>query len=51
MNIGSTYEFYVPSELGYGEKGLPGLIEPNEPLMFTYELLDIKGTSANSSKM
>lgn len=40
MPVGSTYEFYIPSELAYGQRGRPG-IEPNSVLLFNVELLDI----------
>lgn len=40
MPAGSKYEFYMPSELGYGETGAPPVIEPNSALIFTVELLD-----------
>lgn len=40
MPAGSKYEFYMPSELGYGEAGSPPVIEPNSVLIFTVELLD-----------
>lgn len=39
MPAGSKYEFYMPSELGYGENGV-ATIEPNSVLIFTVELLD-----------
>lgn len=28
MPVGSTYEFYIPSDLGYGSRGVPGVIPP-----------------------
>ncbi len=40
MNIGSKYEFYIPSGLAYGPNG-PPKIGPNQTLIFTVELLDI----------
>jgi FKBP-type peptidyl-prolyl cis-trans isomerase FkpA len=40
MNVGSTYRFYIPSELGYGEQGNQ-VIPPNAVLIFKVELLDI----------
>ena len=41
MNVGSTFKFYIPSELAYGEYGSPPQIPPYSPLIFTVELLDI----------
>lgn len=41
MNKGAVYEFYIPGELAYGEKGQPqGGIAPNELLIFEVELVD-----------
>lgn len=43
MREGATYEFFVPSELGYGNNPPPGSpIEPGSVLIFEVELLDIK---------
>lgn len=39
MKEGGKYEFYIPSELAYGEAGNP-MIEPNSVLIFTVELLN-----------
>lgn len=41
MKQGGKYEFYIPSDLAYGEAGNQG-IEPNSTLIFTVELLDVK---------
>jgi FKBP-type peptidyl-prolyl cis-trans isomerase FklB len=41
MNTGSVYEFYIPSDLGYGDKGyseIPG----GSTLIFKVELISIK---------
>ncbi len=40
MNVGSKYEFYIPSGLAYGPNGPPG-IGPDQTLIFTVELLNI----------
>ncbi len=40
MTVGSTYRFYIPSELGYGTRAA-GSIPPNSTLIFDVELLDI----------
>lgn len=42
MNVGSKYEFYIPSALGYGKRGAPGsIIGPDAVLVFEVELLKI----------
>ena len=42
MPVGSKYTFWIPSKLGYGERGTPGgPIGPNATLVFEVELLDI----------
>ncbi len=49
MPVGSTYEVYIPSNLGYGEQG-PGVIGNNATLIFKLTLTDIKpgkGTQSN----
>ncbi|MCX7696125.1 MAG: FKBP-type peptidyl-prolyl cis-trans isomerase [Bacteroidales bacterium] len=40
MPVGSIYEFYIPSELGYGDRSLPA-IPAGSVLIFKVELLDI----------
>lgn len=43
MTKGSTYKFYIPAELAYGENGAPGgQIGPNQALEFEVELVDFK---------
>ena len=39
MKTGSKYKFFIPSELAYGETGMPGRIGPNSVLIFEVELL------------
>jgi FKBP-type peptidyl-prolyl cis-trans isomerase FkpA len=41
MKVGSKYKFYIPSALGYGDKGAGNTIGPNSPLIFEVELLSI----------
>lgn len=42
MEVGSKYKLYIPSELAYGEKGAPPVIEPNSVLVFEVDLLGIE---------
>ena len=43
MKEGATYEFFVPSELAYGNNPPPGSpIEPGAVLIFEVELIDVK---------
>lgn len=42
MNTGSVYEFYIPSDLAYGDKGV-GQIPGGSVLIFKVELISIKG--------
>jgi len=41
MPTGSKWRLYVPPELGYGEQGAGGVIQPNATLIFEIELLEI----------
>jgi len=41
MNVGSMYELYIPSELGYGDRSIPG-IPAGSTLIFKVELLGIQ---------
>lgn len=43
MSEGATYEFFIPSELGYGENPPPGsIITAGSVLVFEVELIDVK---------
>ncbi|MFZ4815081.1 MAG: FKBP-type peptidyl-prolyl cis-trans isomerase [Phototrophicaceae bacterium] len=42
MSIGSTYKFYIPYQLAYGERGYPGAIPPHSALIFEVQLLGIQ---------
>lgn len=44
MPEGSKFRFRIPPHLGYGERGSPPKIGPNQTLMFEVELLEIVGS-------
>ena len=42
MNVGSKARIFLPSELAYGDRGVPNVIEPGAMLIFEVELLGIE---------
>ena len=42
MPVGSKWQVFIPSELGYGGQGAGALVTPNAALIFEIELLGIK---------
>ena len=42
MQVGATYRFVLPPDLGYGEAGAPPNIGPNATLVFEVQLLGIQ---------
>jgi FKBP-type peptidyl-prolyl cis-trans isomerase FklB len=47
MPVGSTWQFFIPSSLAYGDRGAGNVIGPNTTLIFEVELLSIKDKTAN----
>ena len=41
MKEGGKWELYIPSELGYGDRGAGNVIPPGAALIFTLELLKV----------
>lgn len=41
MKEGGVYEFYIPSQLAYGERGAGADIAPNSDLLFKVELIKV----------
>ncbi len=50
MNVGSTFELYLPPDLAYGDRGAPPVIEPGSMLIFQVELLDIPAKEGEPAK-
>ncbi|CAJ1381233.1 unnamed protein product [Effrenium voratum] len=51
MVEGDHWELYIPSELAYGSRGAGGRIPPHAALVFTLELLKIKGEKVPKTEL
>ena len=45
MKEGDKWELYIPSELAYGDRGAGGRIPGGAALIFTLEMIKVKGAS------
>jgi FKBP-type peptidyl-prolyl cis-trans isomerase FklB len=50
MPVGSKWQLFVPSELGYGERGTGADIGPNATLIFEVELVSIQSKDKDKDK-
>ena len=50
MVEGDKWELYIPSDLAYGERGSPPKIPGDSALVFTIEMIEIKGEKAIALK-
>lgn len=48
MEPGAHYRFYIPYQLGYGERGSGGMIPPYSPLVFDVELISVSPATTPS---
>ena len=42
MKVGGKRTIFIPSELGYGDRGAGDLIPPNANLVFDVEIIDVQ---------
>ena len=51
MGEGDTWELYCPSELAYGDRQRGQFITPGEVLVFTLEMLKVKGDNKPKAEL
>ena len=49
MVEGDKWELYIPGDLAYGERGSPPHIKPGDALIFTMEIVELKGTKVDDN--
>ena len=49
MTEGSKYQFIVPPDLAYGDKGVSGIVGPQATLVFDVELLKVESGAESSN--
>ena len=49
MKPGAIWQVYIPSALAYGAQGVPGVIGPNETLVFKIHLISVNPADNSSS--
>jgi len=42
MTVGARYKFFIPADLAYGDRGIPGVIPPSSALIFEVELVSVE---------
>jgi FKBP-type peptidyl-prolyl cis-trans isomerase FklB len=51
MVEGDKWELYIPSDLAYGDRGRPPRIDGGACLIFTIEIIKIKGEKVLKSEL
>lgn len=49
MKKGGTYRLHIPSEIGYGEEGVPGVIPGGAATVFEVNLIDLRHRDADGN--
>lgn len=48
MKPGATWEVYIPAALAYGDQGVPGVIGPNQVLVFKMHLISVNSSDSST---